>query len=82
MEANGWSGWMWVLGPIMMVAWLAVITAVVWLVLQATANSRPQTRTTPVEGAGIERARGILAERLARGEIDAEDYQERLAKLT
>ncbi|MFG2006220.1 SHOCT domain-containing protein [Spirillospora sp. NPDC048911] len=65
----------------MMLMWIAVITAVVWLVFQATANSGPRTKSTPVEGSGGERARGILAERLARGEIDAEEYEERLAKL-
>ena len=33
------------------------------------------------EPSGIERARGILAERYARGEIDAEEYRERLSQL-
>lgn len=33
------------------------------------------------EPTGIERARGILAERYARGEIDAEEYRERLSQL-
>jgi uncharacterized membrane protein len=30
---------------------------------------------------GVERARGILAERYARGEIDGDEYRERLAQL-
>ena len=33
------------------------------------------------EPTGIERAQGILAERYARGEIDGEEYRERLSQL-
>ena len=52
--------------------WAALIGTVVWLVVRAVRNSG---RT------GMERARDILAERYARGEITGEEYRERLEGL-
>ena len=49
--------------------WAALIGTVVWLVVRAVRN---RGRT------GMERARDILAERYARGEITGEEYRERL----
>jgi len=42
----------------------------------------PPVETPPVESPGIQRARDILAERYARGEIDGEEYRGRLDQLS
>ena len=41
----------------------------------------PPVETPPVESPGLQRARDILAERYARGEIDGEEYRGRLDQL-
>lgn len=66
---SGWGGM--IFGPLMMIAWLAVLVAVVvlivrWLGGAGARDVRPE-RT----------ARDILDERYARGEIDREEYQRR-----
>lgn len=67
----GWSGWgMWLIGPLMMVA---IVWLVVWLV-RDTAGSTAQAKSPPA-------SRGILEERFARGEINQDEYVERLATL-
>ncbi|WP_205718152.1 SHOCT domain-containing protein [Actinomadura soli] len=81
---DGWGhmgdgGWMWVWGAAMVLLWVAVVGAAAWLIIRAAASRRvdsPGPRVT-----GMERARAILAERYARGEIGTEEYDERLAKL-
>ena len=52
--------------------WLALLGTVVWLVVR-NRRHRPAT--------GLERAREILAERYARGEITGEEYRQRLDEL-
>jgi putative membrane protein len=52
--------------------WLVVIGIVIWLVLRRTAR---RDRT------GFDRARDILAERYASGELTRDEYRERLADL-
>jgi len=69
MGAWGWSGM--ILGPIMMIVFIALIVgAVVWVF-----------RWTGLGGSalagGANKARHILDERFARGEIDKDDYEER-----
>jgi putative membrane protein len=55
-------------GWLMMVAfWAVVVFLIVWAV-RSTATSGQPTEDTPLR---------ILDERLARGEIDLEDYEER-----
>lgn len=67
---NGWDGgWMWLWGTLMMLTWVAIIVAAVWLLLRSGRGGR---RTQ-----GSERAREILDERLASGEITPEEYRER-----
>ncbi len=51
---------------------VAVIAVVVWLVVR---RGHDQPRS------GLEGARSILAERLARGEIEPDEYRERLQHL-
>jgi putative membrane protein len=68
---NGWDGgWMWLWGTLMMLTWVAIIVAAAWLLLRSGRGGR---RTTQ----GSERAREILDERLASGEITPEEYRER-----
>jgi putative membrane protein len=52
--------------------WLAVLATVIWLVVRTV---RQDNRS------GAERARAILAERYARGEVSVEEYRERLNEL-
>lgn len=68
-------GSMWLMGG-MMLGWLLltvlVVALVVWLVVS---NARPGG----IDDTGA--ARRILAERYARGELDTEEYTQRLAAL-
>jgi len=70
----GWGrggGWAWLWGPILLL-WVALIATVVWFVARGV---RPRER------AGVDRARDLLAERYARGELTTEEYRERLEQL-
>ena len=60
---------MWLWGTLMMLSWVAIIAAAVW----ALSRSRDGTRTS--------RAREILDERYASGELTTEEYRERLEHL-
>lgn len=75
---GGW-GIVMVLG--MVAIWLtlvaALVLAVLWVARGAGSGSSTAPRGTGPDGA----AEQILAERLARGEIDVEDYRARLAAL-
>ena len=67
----GWFGW--VLGPLMMLVFLALATAVIVLVVRwlgefSHRNSVPRSHTDAVD---------TLKERFARGEIDKEEFEER-----
>lgn len=78
----GWEhmnngGWMWAWALPMMLLWVAVIVVALWLAARTAAG----TGSTGPADPGV-RARAILAERYARGEIGTEEYQERLAELT
>jgi putative membrane protein len=62
-------------GLVMVLFWVFVIALVVWLVLTL---SRSQNRS----GDGQSSALRILDERLARGEIDAEEFRVRRAAIS
>lgn len=67
---DGWGGgWMWLWGSLMMLSWVAIIAAAVWFL------GRSRDR------AGPGRAREILDERYARGELTTEEYRERVDQL-
>jgi putative membrane protein len=66
------GGWMWLWGPFMMALGAAAIAAVIWLVVRSTGLR---------ERSSADRARQILAERYARGEISGDEYWERLDQL-
>ncbi len=70
------TGWWWVMGIFMLVALIAVVVLIVWLVTRTTHPSGASFPHDPNVG-----ARQILAERLARGEIEPAEYQERLSHL-
>jgi putative membrane protein len=67
---DGGGGW-WIWGTLMMIVAIALIAVVVWLIAR---NSR-------ADDGRSSSARDILSERYARGEIDSEEYEERLSKL-
>jgi putative membrane protein len=57
--------------PLWLFFWAAVIGTAVWLI------SRRRNR----RGGSLDRARELLAERYARGELSGEEYRERLDEL-
>jgi putative membrane protein len=67
--ANRGDGW-W---PLWLLFWLAVVLAVAWFLWHRSARRPP---------AGLDRAREILAERYAKGELTGEEYRERLEQLS
>ncbi len=72
------AGWGVVMVLGMLAFWLLVALAVVWLV---RTTGRPQPPSEPRSGSVTAGAEQILAERLARGEIEPEDYRARLAAI-
>jgi putative membrane protein len=70
---DGWGdGWMWFWGGLMVVLWVALVVGAIWLVATRPGQSPPPP---------TDRAREILAERYARGEIGGDEYRERLGTL-
>jgi putative membrane protein len=66
-DGTTWSGWL-----VMMLAMVAFWTLVVLAVVALFRETRPQGGPTPGRSAF-----DVLAERFARGEIDAEEYHRR-----
>jgi putative membrane protein len=78
----GWSmGWGWVFGALVVVGVVALVVLAV-RAIGGGVSSRPST-PGPADGAppGPGRARELLDERYARGELTTEEYQERLRAL-
>jgi putative membrane protein len=65
------GGWGWGWGVLIMILIVALIALIVWGIIWATRRVGGRTGGHPHH-----RAREILAERLARGEITPEEYQE------
>lgn len=61
---HGMGVWGWAM---MLAFWLAVVILIVWLVRSSASPRAPEDR----------RAFRLLDERLAKGEIDADEYRER-----
>lgn len=73
---DGWGGgWMWLWGVAMMVLF---VVAIVWLV-RASSGGIGRSGGSPRDP--VERAREILAERYAQGELTTEEYRERMSEL-
>lgn len=69
---DGWGGgWMWLWGTLMMLTWVVIIAAAVYLV----------TRAFRVDRSPTSRARDVLDTRYAQGEIGSEEYEEKLERL-
>ncbi|MEV0702582.1 SHOCT domain-containing protein [Saccharopolyspora sp. NPDC050389] len=66
---HGGPGWL--IGLFFLVLVAALIATVIWLAVRG----RPRQRSA------VERAKEILAERFARGEISTDEYRERLTEL-
>ena len=62
------DGWWWLMAPLMVAFWALVIWGVVVLM-----------RRNRTAASGSEDAEALLAERLARGEIDEEEYRRQRA---
>jgi putative membrane protein len=78
---DDWGGgywWIWRLG--MLLLWIVLIGLAIWWFRRCGRGWAG--RHEHHEVSGVERARGILAERFARGEINAEEYRERLGQLS
>jgi putative membrane protein len=72
---DGWDGgWMWLWGIAMMVLFVVLV---VWVV-RTVAGGHGSSQPTPDPR---DRAREILAERYARGEMTTEEYRERVEHL-
>ncbi len=75
------DGTNWVAMGLIMVMFVVVVAVVVWAVMQW---SRHTAASTPAPGStttGARSAREVLDDRLARGEIDVDEYQQRRAAL-
>ena len=75
MHDGGW-GWWWILGVGVM---LLLVALVVVLIVRIT--SPGQSRMPAADGRPRMRAEEVLADRLARGEIDTDEYRQRLSAL-
>ncbi len=83
-EHDGGGAWMWVFGGLMMLGVLVLIGLAVWAVVTATnrGNRGPITADTlSADVGGRARTRQVLDERYARGEMNSEEYTERLHTL-
>jgi putative membrane protein len=66
---HGWGHPWW---PLWLLFWAALIGTAVWLI----------SRRLGRRGEPLDRARELLAERYARGELSGDEYRERLEELT
>jgi putative membrane protein len=75
----GWdAGWGWLPMLLYMAMWLFVGGLVVWLLLRAVSGA--SSRSGP-RGPRPDDPEEVLRARFARGEIDAEEFEQRLAVL-
>ncbi len=73
---NGWGGgWMWLWGVAMMALFVVLL---VWLI---RSSAGPGASSGPAPRDPADRAREILAERYAKGELSTEEYRERIGEL-
>ena len=77
---SGLSGWGYALMTVSMILfWGAVIFGIVMLVRRFGQRGQPPAEPRPLQF--LESPERLLAERFARGEIDEEEYRQRLAVL-
>lgn len=73
------TGWWWIVGLVLVLVLIAVVA--VLLVKALRPPTRPVAGSGPVPAVPRSSAEDLLAERLARGEIDPAEYHERLSAL-
>lgn len=74
----GWDGGGWLTMGIAILIWLVILVVIVWLVVRRT-NAADRRHA---DGQGHrDEALDLLRRRFASGEIDAEEYEQRLALL-
>jgi putative membrane protein len=83
MWGNGYgmgSGWGWPIGLLLMIG---IVLLVIWAVRAGVTNRDGQRYGSAADSRprGPSAARQVLDERFARGELDADDYRERLSVL-
>ncbi|HEX5542616.1 MAG TPA: SHOCT domain-containing protein [Micromonospora sp.] len=71
------GGWMWPMWGMMMLFWLGLAALVVWLPVRFA-----KPHSSGPGGDDLAAARRILAERYARGELDHDEYNQRLENLS
>lgn len=76
MDNNGGNGWWWLMGLGMLTVAIVAVVLVVWLIARTARVAGSESPRDPNLG-----AKQILNERLARGEIDSAEYQERLSQI-
>ncbi|TQN30650.1 putative membrane protein [Haloactinospora alba] len=64
-------------GPLLLLLFLALLGLAVWYLARRSGDAARGGSAEPPEGA----ARRVLAERFARGDIDADEFRERAAAL-
>ena len=70
----------WWRGLIALTVFAVIVGLVVWAVVRLTSHRQPAT-AGPSAAPGRMPAEDVLADRLARGEIDTEEYRQRLSAL-
>lgn len=75
---HGWGGgWMWLGGTLMMLVFTALVAGAIWVLARREREPRHTARPSePARG-----AREILDERYVRGEIESEEYREKVRDL-
>ncbi|WP_245906535.1 SHOCT domain-containing protein [Mycolicibacterium palauense] len=73
----GWGGW--ILTAVVTIAVIALIITAIVVAVRYLSGGQPQPGTT--NQSHVHAAEAILAERLARGEIDDEEFRRRMAVL-
>lgn len=73
---GGWGWWGMIVGPVMMIAVIAAIIVVAVLILRWLGG--PALERSPPASSGAQRTPlDLLKERLARGEIDSQEFEEK-----
>jgi putative membrane protein len=70
--------WWWMVGLVLL---LGIVGLAAWLIARATSHQRQVATPTTPGASPLASAEQLLAERLARGEIDPAEYRERLTAL-
>lgn len=74
-DGSDWGGWWVFMGLMMLAFWVLVAAVLVWLARRSgwgSPGGMPPAAPPPEE---------VLAQRLARGELDVEEYERRLEAL-